>query len=88
MVKDMVVPLPRQTVNILCEQHKINGHTEYVFFSQTAKKHQIISDATANMHLKDLDYKDIHCAHGFRATAKTILQEQLKCSGIIKLDST
>ena len=78
MVKDMVVPLSRQAVNILGEQHKINGHTEYVFFSQTAKKHQIISDATANKRLKDLGYKDIHCAHGFRATAKTILQEQLK----------
>ncbi len=78
MVKDMVVPLSRQAVNILGEQHKINGHTEYVFFSQTAKKHQIISDATANKRLKDLGYKDIHCAHGFRATAKTILQEHLK----------
>lgn len=78
MVKDMVVPLPLQAVNILGEQHKINGHTEYVFFSQAAKKHQIISDATANKRLKDLGYKDIHCAHGFRATAKTILQEQLK----------
>ena len=78
MVKDMVIPLSRQAVNILGEQHKINGHTEYVFFSQTAKKHQIISDATANKRLKDLGYKDIHCAHGFRATAKTILQEQLK----------
>ena len=78
MVKDMVVPLPLQAVAILHEQKKINGHTEYVFFSQTAKKHQIISDATANKRLKDLGYKDIHCAHGFRATAKTILQEQLK----------
>lgn len=78
MVKDMVVPLPTQAVAILHKQHKINGHTEYVFFSQTAKKHKIISDATANKRLKDLGYKDIHCAHGFRATAKTILQEQLK----------
>ncbi|WP_289116078.1 integrase arm-type DNA-binding domain-containing protein [uncultured Psychrobacter sp.] len=78
MVKDMVVPLPRQAVAILREQQKINGHTPYVFFSQTAKKHQIISDATANKRLKDLGYQDIHCAHGFRATAKTILQEQLK----------
>ncbi|AAZ18739.1 probable phage integrase [Psychrobacter arcticus 273-4] len=80
MVKDMVVPLPQQAVTILREQQRINGHTEYVFFSQTAKKHQIISDATANKRLKDLGYKDIHCAHGFRATAKTILQEQLKYS--------
>lgn len=78
MVKDMVVPLPDQAVAILREQQKINGHTEYVFFSQTAKKHQIISENTANKRLKDLGYQNIHCAHGFRATAKTLLQEQLK----------
>ena len=78
MVKDMVVPLPHQAVTILREQQKINGHTEYVFFSQTAKKHQIISENTANKRLKDLGYQNIHCAHGFRATAKTLLQEQLK----------
>lgn len=78
MVKDMVVPLPDQAVAILNEQQKINGHTEYVFFSQTAKKHQIISENTANKRLKDLGYQSIHCAHGFRATAKTLLQEQLK----------
>lgn len=78
MVKDMVVPLPRQAVAILRAQQQINGHTKFVFYSETAKKHQIISDATANKRLKDLGYKNIHCAHGFRATAKTILQEQLK----------
>ncbi|MGP5216327.1 tyrosine-type recombinase/integrase [Psychrobacter celer] len=78
MVKDMVVPLPRQAVSILRAQQQINGHTKFVFYSETAKKHQIISDATANKRLKDLGYQDIHCAHGFRATAKTILQEQLK----------
>src|SRR5690606_29177365 len=78
MVKDMVVPLPRQAVAVLHAQQQINGHTKFVFYSETAKKHQIISDATANKRLKDLGYKDIHCAHGFRATAKTILQEQLK----------
>jgi len=74
MVKDMVVPLPRQAVAILREQQKINGHTEYVFFSETAKKHQIISDATANNQLHKLGYQNIHCAHGFRATTKTIMQ--------------
>ena len=83
MVKDMVVPLPHQAISILREQHKINGHTEYVFFSQTAKKHQIISENTANKRLKDLGYQNIHCAHGFRATAKTILQEQLKYSLVL-----
>ena len=78
MVKDMVVPLPSQAVAILREQQKINGHAEYVFYSETAKKHQIISDATANNQLHKLGYQNIHCAHGFRATAKTIMQEQLK----------
>ena len=78
MVKDMVVPLPHQAVAILREQQRINGHTEYVFYSETAKKHQIISDATANNQLHKLGYQNIHCAHGFRATAKTIMQEQLK----------
>ena len=80
MVKDMVVPLPRQAVAILRKQKEINGHTEYVFFSETAKKHTIISDATANNQLHKLGYQNIHCVHGFRATAKTILQEQLKYS--------
>lgn len=79
----MVVPLPHQAVAILLEQQKINGHTEYVFYSQTAKKHHIISDVTANNRLKDLGYQNIHCAHGFRATAKTILQEQLKYSLVL-----
>ena len=83
MVKDMVVPLPVQAVAILREQQKINGHTEYVFFSETAKKHHIISDATANNQLHNLGYQNIHCAHGFRATAKTILQEQLKYSLVL-----
>ncbi len=83
MVKDMVVPLPHQAVAILHEQQKINGHTEHVFYSQIAKKNKIISDVTANKRLKDLGYQNIHCAHGFRATAKTILQEQLKYSLLI-----
>ena len=83
MVKDMVVPLPHQAVAILREQQKINGQTEYVFFSETAKKHHIISDATANNQLHNLGYQNIHCAHGFRATAKTILQEQLKYSLVL-----
>ncbi len=78
MVKDMVVPLPSQAVAVLREQQKINGHTEYVFYSETAKKHQIISDATANNQLHKLGYQNVQCVHGFRATAKTILQEQLK----------
>ena len=45
-----------------------------------AKKRNIISDATANNQLHKLGYQNIHCVHGFRATAKTIMQEHLKYS--------
>jgi len=52
-------------------------------FCDGLKKHHIISDATANNRLKDLGYRNIHCAHGFRATAKTILQEHLEYSLVL-----
>ena len=78
MVKEMVVPLPRQAIVVLREQHELNGHTEYVFYSATAKKNNIISENTATKQLNKLGYQGIHCVHGFRATAKTILQEHLK----------
>ena len=83
MVRDMVVPLPHQAITILQNQFRINGHQEYVFYSPSAKKNGIISDNTANKHLKELGYQNIHCVHGFRASAKTMLQEQLKYPAVI-----
>ena len=83
MVRDMVVPLPRQAIEILQHQYKINGRSEFVFYSPSAKKNGIISDNTANKHLKELGYQNIHCVHGFRASAKTMLQEQLKYPAVI-----
>jgi len=83
MVRDMVVPLPHQAITILQNQFKINGHQEYVFYSPSAKKNGIISDNTANKHLKELGYQNVHCVHGFRASAKTMLQEQLKYPAVI-----
>lgn len=83
MVRDMVVPLPRQAIAILKQQYSINSHSEYVFHSPSAKKNGIISDNTANKHLKELGYQNIHCVHGFRASAKTMLQEQLKYPAVL-----
>lgn len=83
MVQDMIVPLPSQAIEILQNQFKLNGHSEFVFYSPSAKKHGIISDNTANKHLKELGYQDIHCVHGFRASAKTMLQEQLKYPAVL-----
>ena len=78
MVREMVVPLPKQAVEILKQHQKLTGHRDYLFHSERATKNQIMSENTANDSLKELGYKNIHCVHGFRATAKTILQEQLK----------
>lgn len=78
MVRKMVIPLPKQAVDIFKEQEKINGNRDFIFFSASARKHKIISENNANNKLKDLGYQGIHCVHGFRATAKTILQEHLK----------
>ena len=83
MVRDMVVPLPRQAIEVLQKQYQINSHSEYVFHSPSAKKNGIISDNTANKHLKEMGYQDIHCVHSFRASAKTMLQEQLKYPAVL-----
>ena len=73
MVKEMVVPLPRQAVELLCQQKKLNDIIKSVFYSATAKKHYIISENTATKQLNKLGYQGIRCVHGFRTTAKTIL---------------
>ena len=78
MVKDMLVPLSRQAVQILKEQHSITGHTEYVFYSETATKNQVMSENAATNCLKSLGYQGKHCAHGFRASARTMLRHKLK----------
>ena len=83
MVKEMVIPLPNQAIKILRKQHSFNGHREHVFYSDTAKLHGIISESTANNRLKELGYQDVHCVHGFRASAKTMLQEQLKYQAVL-----
>lgn len=83
MVREIIVPLPRQAIQILKLQYEINGHTDLVFFSETARRHHIISENTANDRLKDLGYQDRHCVHGFRASAKTMLQEQLKYPAVL-----
>lgn len=78
MVKDMVVPLSRQAVEILKAQHKITGHTDNIFHSDTATKNDILNENAANDALKSLGYQGKHCAHGFRASARTMLRHKLK----------
>jgi len=74
---DHIVPLPTQAVEVLRSLHRLTGHGKYVFPSiRTADR--CMSENTVNAALRAMGYsKDMMTAHGFRATARTILDEVL-----------
>ena len=85
MVSHLVVPLATQVIERLRRIQVITGHKEYVFASLRASSNNYISKATLVQIFHRLGYKDIQCAHGFRASAKTLLMEQpeLRYSDIV-----
>jgi len=74
-----IVPLSTQAVAILEELHPLTGHGRFVFSSErTPRGDRCMSENTLNAALKRLGYgKDVMTAHGFRAMARTILDEVL-----------
>jgi integrase len=72
----LVVPLPVQAVTILREMRMLSGRDRYVFPSAQGKGRPM-SENTVNAALHRLGYKDQMSAHGFRAMARTILEERL-----------
>ncbi len=74
---DHVVPLSNQAIEILRSVHPLTGHGQYVFPSLRGSGRPM-SENTVNDALKAMGYKDIHCAHGFRAMARTIMDEVLE----------
>ena len=76
MVSHLVVPLATQVIERLRRIKAITGHKEYVFASMRASSNPYISKATLVQIFHRLGYKDVQCAHGFRASAKTLLMEQ------------
>ena len=85
MVSHLVVPLATQVIERLREIQKVTGHKEYVFASMRDSSNAYISKATLVQIFHRLGYKDVQCAHGFRASAKTLLMEQpeLRYSDIV-----
>lgn len=74
---DHIVPLSTQALAILRSVHPITGHGRYVFPSLRSDERPM-SENTLNAALRGMGYsKDIHTAHGFRAMARTILDEVL-----------
>lgn len=72
-----LVPLSRQAVEILRELQGLTGHSRYVFPSGRSF-HRCMSNNAVNAALRRMGYdKDEMTGHGFRAMARTILDEVL-----------
>lgn len=72
---DHVVPLATQAVDILRGLHPITGHGRFVFPSIRTGERPM-SENTINAALRAMGYTtDMHTAHGFRAMARTIMDE-------------
>jgi integrase len=77
MKMEHMVPLPKQAVELLRELHRVTGHGKFVFPSLRTEQ-ACMSENTINAALRAMGYtKDVMTAHGFRATARTILDEVL-----------
>jgi integrase len=77
MQRDHLVPLSKQAVELLRSVHAMSGHGKYVFPSiRTGER--CMSENTINAALRSMGYdKATMTAHGFRAMARTIMDEVL-----------
>lgn len=74
---DHIVPLSAQALAILREIHPITGNGKFIFPSIRTGERPM-SENTLNACLRAMGYSsEVHTAHGFRATARTILDEVL-----------
>lgn len=74
MRREHEVPLSRQAVAIIRSMQLISGGSEYVFPAfHTMKKP--ISENNVNQALRRMGYGGVMTAHGFRATASSLLNE-------------
>ena len=72
-----LVPLSDQSLAILDALRPLTGNGQYVFPSLGTKSRPM-SENTVNAALRRLGYsKEEVCAHGFRATARTLMDEVL-----------
>lgn len=72
-----LVPLPKQAVALLRHLHPVTGHGKLCFPGQRDHERPM-SENTINATLRSLGYTNEQMtAHGFRATARTIMAEAL-----------
>ena len=71
-----IVPLPSQAVDVLRELHQYTGESAFVFPNPRSNDKPMSENALQN-GIKALGFGDKQTAHGFRATARTMLDERL-----------
>jgi integrase len=77
MGQDHIVPLARQAVELLRRLHEMTGYGKFVFPSVRTSE-RCMSENTVNAALRSIGYsKDVMTGHGFRAMARTIMDEVL-----------
>lgn len=77
------VPLPMQAVEILRRLYPLTGHGLLVFHGERSHERPI-SDNTLRAALLTLGYgPDVQSVHGFRATARTLLAEELNIDPLV-----
>jgi integrase len=85
MGEQHIVPLPSQAVEILRSLHELTGRGQYVFPSLRSSTRPM-SENTLNAALRRLGYSSEEMtAHGFRAMASTLLNEQGVAPDVIEL---
>lgn len=75
--QDHLVPLSRQAFDILKELEEMRTSSDFVFPSVKSPSECMSSD-TLTQVLKRLGFKGKHTVHGFRATARTLLDEEME----------
>lgn len=76
MKRDHVIPLSKQAIKILDIISYTKNKGDYVFPIMKPPYNQPMSSSTANMAIKRMGYKNRLVAHGLRALASTVLNEQ------------
>lgn len=75
--QDHIVPLSRQAYDILKELELLRTSSKYVFPSVKTPT-ECLSEDTLRQALNRIGFKGRHTTHGFRATARTILGEEIE----------
>jgi integrase len=75
--QDHIVPLSEQAIAILRDLQELTGSGQYVFPCH-GKPDQPMSEGAVPVALHKLGFKGKQTAHGFRATARTLLDEVLQ----------